>query len=412
MFTKIKLCVMMFLQFMLVAAFWVQLSSYLDNMGIKGTMFFLIMSTMAIGSIFSPLVGMFADRVANAERVLFVLNAAVAIFLLLAYFTVSPVMIFVYLVIAMCAYMPTWSLTATIAMSNSTPESFPYIRVFGSLGWVCAAVFALVADVCFDKVIDGTSIPLACAASVSAIAAVFALTLPATPPKAKGEPMSFADALGLRAFGMLKDRNVAVFMGAVVVWTVAFTIYWMYGSFLKTLGVQNITPTLNVGQVSELLFMVLVPVCVKTIGFKNTMALGILAMLARYLMSAYAMDFSGLYWGAIAVHGIIFGFFLVVAQMYIDKKATDDIKAQAQGLFFFFYGIAQIVGTYFSTWLIDFNTVSLVSGSVTETANSVVEAVKLQSGTDWNSIFMVESAISAVLLVAFCLLFKNDVKSA
>ena len=85
---------------------------------------------------------------------------------------------------------------------------------------------------------------------------------------------------------------------------------------------------------------------------------------------------------------------------------------QAQGLFFFFYGIAQIVGTYFSTWLIDFNTVSLVSGSVTETANSVVEAVKLQSGTDWNSIFMVESAISAVLLVAFCLLFKNDVKSA
>ena len=142
---RTKLSLMMFLQFMLVAAFWVQLSSYLDKMEIKGVMFSLIMSTMAIGSIFSPLMGMFADRVASAEKVLFVLNVAVAVFLGAAYVTTSPTLIFVWLVLAMCAYMPTWGLTATIAMANSTPEAFPYIRVFGSLGWVCAAVFALAA---------------------------------------------------------------------------------------------------------------------------------------------------------------------------------------------------------------------------------------------------------------------------
>ena len=376
-----KLCVMMFLQFMLVASFWVQLSTYLNKMEVKGVMFSLIMSTMAIGSIFSPLVGMFADRVANSEKVLCVLNALVAGLLLAAFFTTNPTMIFVWLVLAMCAYMPTWGLTASIAMANSTPEAFPIIRVFGSLGWICAAVFALVGKSCFGTVIDGT----------------------ATPPKAKGEPMSAVDALGLRAFSMLKDKNVAVFMASVVIWTVAFTIYWMYGSFLSSLGVEDITASLSVGQVSELVFMTLLPIAIVKIGFKKTLAIGILAMLVRYVLSGFAPETHSLYWGAIAVHGIIFGFFFVAAQMYIDKKASDDIKAQAQGLFFFFYGVAQIIGTFFSEWLISSNTNKAVEGVVAKVGATT---------TDWQNIFFIEAGICAFLLVFFCFLFKDDTKNA
>ena len=400
---RLKLSLMMFLQFMLVASFWVQLSSYLDKMHVTGTMFALIMSTMAIGSIFSPMVGMFADRVANSEKVLFVLNALVALLLLGTFLTTSPTAIFIFLCLAMCAYMPTWGLTSSLAMGNSTPEAFPSIRVFGSLGWVCAAVFALGAKFLFDAEIDGTSMPLACGAAVAAVAAIFALFLPATPPKAKGEPMSLTDALGLRAFGMLKDRNMAVFMFCVVVWTVAFTIYWMYGSFLASLGVKNITPTLNVGQVSELAFMLLIPVAVKKIGFKNTMGLGILAMFVRYILSAFAPECAGLYWGAIAVHGVIFGFFFVAAQMYIDKKASADIKAQAQGLYFFFYGVAQIIGTFFSAELIQSHTVKAIEGAA---------QIAGATTTDWQAIFYIEAAISGVLLVFFYLFFRNDVKNA
>ena len=146
--SRFKLSAMMFLQFMLVAAFWVQLSSYLDNMKVSGLMFSLIMSTMAIGSIFSPLVGMFADRVANSEKVLAILNFFVAILLLATFFTSNPILIFIFLMLAMCAYMPTWGLTSSIAMTNSTPEAFPYIRVFGSLGWVCAAALMLCISIC------------------------------------------------------------------------------------------------------------------------------------------------------------------------------------------------------------------------------------------------------------------------
>ena len=185
--SRFKLSAMMFLQFMLVAAFWVQLSSYLDNMKVSGLMFSLIMSTMAIGSIFSPLVGMFADRVANSEKVLAILNFFVAILLLATFFTSNPILIFIFLMLAMCAYMPTWGLTSSIAMTNSTPEAFPYIRVFGSLGWVCAAVFALGAKAIFDISIDGTNIPLACAAGVALVAAVFSLFLPATPPEGRAD---------------------------------------------------------------------------------------------------------------------------------------------------------------------------------------------------------------------------------
>jgi len=400
----IKLCAMMFLQFMLVASFWVQLSTYLNNMKVEGLMFGLIMSTMAIGSIFSPLVGMFADRIANSEKVLFVLNLIVALFLGGAYFTTDPTLIFVCLLLAMCAYMPTWGLTSSIAMANSTAESFPMIRVFGSLGWVSAAVFSLVASSCFGEKIDGTSVPLACGAGVAAVAALFALVLPATPPQSKGKKMSLTDALGLGAFGMLKDKNVLVFMICVVLWTVAFTIYWMYGSFLNTLGVKDVTPVLNVGQISELLFMVLIPVSIKKLGFKNTMGLGILAMLVRYVLSAFAGDVSGLYWGAIVVHGVIFGFFFVAAQMYINEKAPKEIQAQAQGLYFFFYGLAQIVATFFSTWLMENIT------TAPELANKIGGAVaEATAKTDWQTLFFIESAICAFLLVFFYVFFKDDV---
>ena len=119
----------------------------------------------------------------------------------------------------------------------------------------------------------------------------------------------------------------------------------------------------------------------------------------RYVMSALAPEVGGLYFGAIAVHGAIFGFFFVAAQMYIDKKAPADIKAQAQGLYFFFYGIAQIVGTFFSEKLISSYTTSPVQG-----------LAQVAQTTDWGSIFWIEAAISAALLVFFYLFFKNDVK--
>ena len=410
---RFKLSAMMFLQFMLVAVFFVPLAVYLKSIQVEGVMIATIMATMAWGAILSPIVGMLADRLMNAEKVLFILNILVAAMLVVSATTQNHYVLFVCLLVAMCAYMPTWGLTSSIAITNSTPEAFPLIRVFGSIGWVCAAVFAIVAKWGFDTAIDGTAIPFYCGAGVAVIAAANALMLPKTAPAAKGQPMSIVDALGLKAFSMLKDKNTAVMMLCSCLWMVAFSIYWLFFSMYldSALKVKDITATMNVGQISEMAFIALLPVAIKLFGMKLTMALGIFAMVLRYAFCAYALDVDGLYWGAIVVHGIIFGFFFVTAQMYMAKKAPKELQAQAQGLFFCLaFGVAQIVGAYFTNWLIDINTATLTAESVKQTANAIAEVAVQASVIDWKSVFLTETAISGVLLAVFLLFFKNDVK--
>ena len=396
-FSKVILCAMMFLQFMIVAAFFPQLAAYLKNIGANNFMIAAIMGTMAWGALASPLVGMAADRFMNGEKVLAILNAAVAVFLFMAARAHGHFELFAWLMLAMFAYMPTWGLVSSIAMSNSSPDAFPRIRVFGSIGWVCAAAFALIGGAAFGVNIDGTAIPLYCGAGVALAASVLALALPATPPAAKGTSMSLADAFGLRAFAMLKDRNTAVFMVCSAVWMAAFVIYWLFFSqFLsEALKISDITLTMSVGQISEMVFMALLPLSIKFIGLKRTMALGIFAMIVRYVMCAYSPDVGGLHWGAVAVHGIIFGFYFVAAQIYIAKKAPPQLQAQAQGMFFFVaFGAAQIAGAYFTSWLIGANSAEISEG---------VFAV------DWKTVFLLEAGLSGALLLAFCAFFKEDV---
>ncbi len=413
---RFKLSLMMFLQFMLVAVFFPQLAAYLGAINVNGAMIATIMATMAWGAILSPIVGMVADRFINAEKVLFILNILVAAFLFLAAGTENHIMLFVWLLLAMICYMPTWGLTSSIAITNSTPEAFPMIRVFGSIGWVCAAGFAIAAKYLFNETIDGTATPLYCGAAVAVVGALLALLIPPTPPAAKGQPMSIVDALGLRAFSMLKDKNTAIFMVCSCVWMFAFVIYWLFFStfLLEALKISDITATMSVGQISEMLFIALLPFAVKKFGLKNTMAIGILAMVVRYALCAYSPEVAGLYWGAIAVHGIIFGFFFVSAQMYMAKKAPAELQAQAQGLFFCLaFGVAQILGAYFTNWLIDFYTQGTVAVGAVEQAGNVVKEISASAKiVDWKSVFLFETALSGVLLIAFCLLFKDDTKQA
>lgn len=390
-----KLGAMMFLQFMLVAVFFPQLAQYLANIKVGGYMMATIMATMAWGSLLSPIVGMLADRVMNAEKVLCVLNALVAVLLFLAAGTENHTLLFVYLLAAMAAYMPTWGLTSSIALAHSSAEAFPVIRVFGSIGWMCAAGFALAGKWCFGAYIDGTNIPLYCGAGVAAAAAAFAPLLPKTAPAAKGQPVSIADTLGLSALSMLKDKNVAVCIFCSCAWMFAFVIYWLFFSqFLAGgLGVKDITLTMSVGQISEMLFMVLLPLSIRFFGLKISMCIGLAAMVARYVMCAFAPDVFGLHLGAIALHGIVFGFFFVAVQIYIAKKAPKQLQAQAQGmLFFIVMGAAQVIGAYFTRWLV----------------GAYTSSVQAAEAVDWKSIFLVEAAATLAVFVVFALFFKDD----
>lgn len=396
---RIKLSLMMFLQFLLFAVWFVQLSAYATQMGVQGVMLSLIVSSMAIGCLVSPVVGMIADRHFASQKVLATLNAVCAVLLFVAAKVTDPTMLFVVLLGAMLCYMPSWGLTSAIAMSNSPAEKFPQIRVFGSLGWVASGVFGLVAMKIFNVKIDGTVIPFYCGAGACAVAAVLALLIPDTPPPAKGEPASVVDALGLRAFSLMKDFHFAVFIIISVLVMIPFSIYWSYGGvFLADKGFEYITATMNWGQAAEMVFMLLITVALKKMGVKMAMLLGLIALAVRYIAFwlGGTQDIQALYFVGILVHGLIYGFFFIGGQIYIDKFAPKALKAQAQGFIFLMtFGIGLLIGNFFNGALIARNTTEvLVDGAMKTVYN-------------WDQIWLVNILISVVLLIAFALVFKD-----
>ena len=398
---RIRLSIMMFLQYIMFAVWWQPLAAYLVNIGIEGLYKATILSAVGLGCLAAPIIGMIADRHFASQKVLTVLNLLCAVLLFLAAKQDNAMLLFVLLLFAMFCYMPTWSLTNAIAMTNSPLEKFPQIRVFGSIGWVASGVFSLVALWIYGAKIDGTATPLLCGAGMALVAAIFNLTLPNTPPPGKGKKASIIDAFGLRALTLLKDFNFALFSVISMLMMIPFTLYWTYNSeFLQDKGFELITFTMSLGQFGEIFFMLLVPLAIARKGIKWTMTVGLVATLVRFVafLSGGLFDYTWLYFVAILVHGIIFGFFFVGGQVYVDKKAPKEIRAQAQGLIVLIcYGIGMLVGNFFNG--------KLISHYMTET---IVDGVT-QKVYNWNTIWAITTVISIVLLVAFCLVFRDDV---
>jgi len=391
---RIRLSVMMFLQYMMFAVWWVQLAAYLAKIGVATNLQGWILSSMPLGSLVSPIFCMIADRHFASQKVLMILNFACAGLFFLAALQTNPTILFVILLLAMLCYMPTWSLTSAVAMANAPSDKFPQIRVFGSIGWAAAGLFSIVAVKVFHaEKIDGTAIPLYCGAAMALVAALLNLTLPNTPPPAKGKPASIIDVLGLRALGLLKSGNFAFFMLISMLAMIPFTMYFSFASqFFLSQGYETITARMSLGQVSEMLIMLLVPIALTRYGAKWAITVGLGMLLVRYVafLAGSAFDQTWLYYVAILVHGAIFGFLIVGGQVYVDKKAPPEIKAQAQGLVgLLLFGVGMLIGTLSSGKLIGIYTTD--------------------KGTNWNMVWAIMTALSAVLAVAFWFLFRDDV---
>jgi len=399
-FNRIRLSAMMFLQYMMVAVWWVPLAAYLKTVGVGAAYEALILSTMALGCLTSPLVGMIADRHFAGQHVLFVLNLVGGVLLVIAGLIESPIVLFILLLVHMLCYMPTWGLTSAIAMAHAPSEKFPQIRVFGSIGWVLAAVFSVVAVKVFgvaEKGFDTSSLPMFCGAGVGFVGALLALTLPNTPPPAKGKEGSIIDVLGLRALSLMKDFYFALYIVLAMLVMIPFAAYFNFGSaFLNDKGFEYLTLTMNLGQFAEMFFMVAVPFVLAKCGIRWTLILGLIALTVRY--AAFWLgdmaDISALYFVAILVHGLIFGFFFVGGQVYVDKKAPPSLRAQAQGIMFLLtFGLGTIIGNFVTAWLRD----------ASKSAAGVV---------DWKPVWLIMTIMSAVMTIAFFALFHDKIAEA
>jgi nucleoside transporter len=392
---RVKLSAMMFLQYMLLPVWFLPLFAYLKDLNMSATQSSWIMSSMALGCLASPLIGMVADRHFSSEKVLAVLNFLAAVLLVVAGNMTSPSMVFVILLAVMLCYMPTWGLTSAIAMAHSPSEKFPQIRVFGSIGWVASGVFSLVALYAFENKIDGTNVTFFCGAGTALLAAAAALALPHTPPPAKGQPASVVDALGLRSLSLMKDPQFAVFMMCYFLVMIPFSIYWSFFSdFLIAKGFDLVTITMNWGQVAEMFFMLAVPLVIARVGVKWAMTIGLGMLVVRYasLLLGEMYVWSPLYFLAILVHGLIFGFFFVGGQIYVDRKAPKEMKAQAQGfLFLAGFGLGLLVGNYVNGLLLDHYTNS-------------------EGAVNWQPVWTITTICSAVLFVLFMLVFHDNPK--
>lgn len=396
---KIRLCSMMFLQFFIWGGWFVTLGTFLSqNLQATGPQTGMAFATQSWGAIIAPfIVGLIADRFVNAERLLGILHLAGAVLMYLMYQATDFTAFYPLVLGYMLAYMPTLALVNSVSFGQlKQPElEFGQIRVWGTIGWIAAG---LVISYAFgwdaQQAIAAGALKntfLMCAVASLALG-LYSFTLPATPPAGRGQKLKLGELLGLDALALLKDRNFALFFLASVLICIPLAFYYQNANpFLTGIGVENATGKMTLGQVSEVLFMLALPVFLNRFGIRWTLLLGMAAWVLRYVLFAYG-DAGESLWLlviGIALHGICYDFFFVTGQIYTNSKAGANIRSAAQGLITLAtYGIGMLIG--FS-----------VAGQITQAYSAV-------DGPDWTSIWLFPAAFAAVVLVLFALIFKNE----
>ncbi len=396
----VRLSVMMFLQFFIWGGWFVTLGTFLgNNINATDSQIAQAFSTQSWGAIIAPfIIGLIADRYFNAERILGVLHLVGAGLMYLMANTTDFAGFYPYVLGYMILYMPTLALVNSVAFRTMDDPSkdFSKIRVWGTVGWILAGlVISLVfawdsAEAIAAGMLKNTFIMTAIA---SAALGVFSFTLPKTPPVVdKSEKAGIKDILGLDALKLLADKNFAVFFFSSVLICIPLAFYYQNANpFLTEIGVEGATGKMTIGQISEVLFMLLLPVFLKKYGIKKTLLFGMLAWALRYVLFAYG-NADGLVFMlliGIALHGICYDFFFVSGQIYTDSKAGDKYKSSAQGLITLAtYGVGMLIGFW--------------------AAGQISEYYVTPDGHDWASIWVLPAAFSAVVFVIFAVAFKNE----
>ena len=398
--TKIQLSLMMFLQFFIWGGWFVTLGTFLGNdLNATGAETGMAFSTQSWGAIIAPFfIGLIADRYFNAEKILGVLHLIGAVIMYYMAqaesFDAFYPLVFAYMV----TYMPTLALVNSVSFfqMKDPAKEFSLIRVFGTIGWIVAG---LVISYVFhwdskESISQGAlSNTFTMVAIASLILGLISFTLPKTPPSQSDGAISISDILGLDALKLLKDRNFLMFFITSILICIPLAFYYQQANpFLVELGMENPTGKMTLGQISEVLFMLLLPFFFKKFGFKKTLLVGMLAWAVRYALFAYgnAGELTFMLIMGIALHGICYDFFFVSGQIYTDFKAGEKVKSAAQGLITLAtYGVGMLVGF----WV----------------AGKISDKYTLTDGThDWEVIWMIPAVFALGVMVLFIVVFKDE----
>jgi nucleoside transporter len=395
-----RLSTMMFLQFFVWGAWYTTVAVYMTSHGM-GTLTHWPYTVNPIAAIAAPFfLGLVADRYFATEKVLGVLHLLGGIILLAAPSTSgTPALFITLLLLYNLCYMPTLGLSNSLAFHHIAEQEkqFPLIRVFGTVGWIAAGLFIsfVLGRVTTGSLPEQTAAPLYTAALASLALGAFSFTLPHTPPRAAGEAVSARSILGLDALEQLGSGPFYVFLLSSFLICIPLAAYYNFTQiFLGAAGIQSIAATQTLGQLSEVVFMLLMPLFFARLGVKWILVVGMGAWVLRYALFALAAPAAvyGLILGGILLHGICYDFFFVTGQIYVDKKSSAQVRGQAQGLLVLVtYGAGMLIGAQ-------------VAGNVYNRFLAGGSALTLEQ---WRSFWWLPCAFAGVVLILFALTFRE-----
>jgi nucleoside transporter len=392
--TQLKLMVMMFLQFFVWGTWYATLGTYLGKIGFDGTDVGGIFSTINLGAIVAPLfVGIIADRFFQAQKILGILHLFGAIILYWLSCVTNPSSFYWILLLYSLCYMPTLAIANTVAffqMSDPGKE-FPSIRVLGTIGWIVAGLMI------GNLALEDSHVQLQLGAAASVVLGIYAFFLPSTPPKAKGEPASIGKMLGLDALQLMKDRSFAVLIIGSLLVSIPLSFYYIWANpFFNEEGMVNAASKMTMGQGSEIVFMLLMPVFFARLGIKKMIMIGIFCWFARYILFAYGNneDLVFMFYLGILIHGVCYDFFFVTGQIYVDSEAPEKVRSSAQGLITLVtYGVGMYIG-------------AIIAGHVVESYQILGQDGAI-TGHDWVHIWWIPALLALVVLILFAIFFKE-----
>jgi MFS transporter, NHS family, xanthosine permease len=402
---KYRLTLMNFLQFFIWGSWLITIGNYwFQTKQWSGAEFGVIFSTMGIASLFMPaIVGVVADRWVNAEKLYSILHILGAASLFLIPQINNPVTFFWGILLSMVFYMPTIALANSIAYTAlksgdyDVVKDFPPIRVWGTVGFIVAM---WIVNLTGNK---SSANQFYIASAASFLLGVYALSLPKCPPLAHTEgKKTLSQILGLDAFGLFKNRKMALFflfsmcLGAALQLTNAYGDVYLddfknVPEYANSFVIRYSTIIMSISQISETLFILAIPFFLKRFGIKNVMLISMLAWVLRFGLFGLGNPAEGLWMIILSciVYGMAFDFFNISGSLFVETTTDPSMRSSAQGLFMMMTnGFGAIIG-------------SSVSGFV-------IQNYFTHGGLkDWHSIWLTFASYSLVVAILFAVFFKH-----